>query len=75
MPTDHFIVMVDSQALQSALTVALLHSRENTPLFGAVSVQSPEDPKWVQYRIASTNQRCDDNGHGGKKETRLRRRV
>jgi hypothetical protein len=33
--------MVGVHVLQSMLTVALLHSRENTPLFEAVSVHSP----------------------------------
>ena len=35
-----FIVMVGVHVLQSMLTDALLHSRVNTPLVGAVSLQS-----------------------------------
>ena len=33
--------MVDVQLEQSSSTVALLHSRENLPLPGAVSAQTP----------------------------------
>jgi hypothetical protein len=35
-----FIVMLGCHVLQSMLTDALLHSRVNTPLFGAVSLHT-----------------------------------
>lgn len=36
---DYFGVIRPSQALQSSSTVAFVHSRVNTPEFGAVSLQ------------------------------------
>ena len=49
----HFIAMLPFHAAHSIFTVALLHSRTNTPLPAAVSAQSPSGSPSVQGSAAA----------------------